>query len=165
MPKIRNIIIFTAIAVALILIYIFFIKSPSDQPNLVTSSNTSLPDVGGTTSGANTMDKTSLVAKDFLTLLLNVKNIKLNDAIFSDQSFSSLRDSSITLTPDGTEGRPNPFAQFGNDAVPVTTPPPSNIPAPAQPASPQTNPAPAPLQNTQPKTNTPAKNTPAPAKP
>ena len=49
-------------------------------------------------------------------VLLNVKNIKLDDSIFSDIAFSNLRDSSITLIPDGTEGRPNPFAPIGSDA-------------------------------------------------
>ena len=64
---------------------------------------------------------TSPVGQDFLSLLLNVKNIKLDDSIFSDPAFINLHDSSITLTPDAVVGRPNPFAQFGNDAV-VATP-------------------------------------------
>ncbi len=120
MPKIRNIIIFVAIAAALILIYVFFIKpSSSDQTNLVSStpmSATASPSVNGT----------PLVTEDFLNLLLSVKNIKLDDSIFADPAFSSLHDSSITLVPDATTGRPNPFAQFGNDVVPTvpaTTPP------------------------------------------
>lgn len=115
MPKIRNIIIFVAIGAVLILIYIFFIKSPGDQANLVSSSDTSSPNASGVNVGAadtNTANG-SLITEDFLTLLLNVNNIKLNDAIFSDPAFNSLHDSSIILTPDGTEGRPNPFAQFG----------------------------------------------------
>ncbi len=120
-PKIRNIIIFVIIAVAFVLIYIFFIKSSSPQASLVSSSaSTSLPDINGSLPGTNTSDKTSLVAKDFLTLLLSVKNIKLVDTIFSDQAFNSLHDSSIILIQDGTEGRPNPFAQFGNDSIPAS---------------------------------------------
>ena len=64
-----------------------------------------------------------------------VKNIKLNDAIFSDVTFNSLRDSSITLTPDGNEGRPNPFAQFGNENISTSpvTPVIPDVPAPTKP--------------------------------
>ena len=111
MPTIKKIIIFTVIATILILIYIFFIKKEPDTTTLITSSpipisqNTGLPDTN------------SAIAKDFLTLLLSVKNIKLDDAIFSNNAFNSLRDSSITLTPDGNEGRMNPFAPFGTDSV------------------------------------------------
>jgi len=124
-PKIRNIVIFVTIAAAFVLIYIFFIKSSPPEASLVSvPSTTSLPNIDGSLEDTNAVNEVSaLVAKDFLTLLLSVKNIKLDDAIFFDVAFSSLHDSSITLIPDGTEGRPNPFAQFGNDNVaPVVTP-------------------------------------------
>ena len=124
-PKIRNIVIFVTIAAIFVLIYIFFIKSSPPEASLVSvPSTTSLPNIDGSLEDTNAVNEVSaLVAKDFLTLLLSVKNIKLDDAIFFDVAFSSLHDSSITLIPDGTEGRPNPFAQFGNDNVaPVVTP-------------------------------------------
>ena len=141
-PKFRNIIIFVAIAAVFVLIYVFFIKPSPEQANLVsTPSNTSLPDVNNSSEEAGMPSETSLVAKDFLTLLLNVKNIKLNDAIFIDLAFNSLHDSSITLTPDGTEGRPNPFAQFGNDAVVAPPTPPPAPPAPTCTAPKVLNPA------------------------
>jgi hypothetical protein len=118
MSIIRNIIIFLVIAVVAFLVYFYFIKPPSEQAGLVSAPITSgLPNIDGSMSLINTTDKTS-VTKDFLALLLNVRNIKLDDSIFSDPAFASLRDSSITLSQDGTEGRPNPFAQFGNDSVP-----------------------------------------------
>ena len=60
--------------------------------------------------------------QDFLSLLLNVKSIKLDSTIFDDPAFLSLYDSSITLTPDGTEGRVNPFAPLGADVVVAVTP-------------------------------------------
>lgn len=101
--KIKNIIIFLSIAVALILVYIFFIKKSPDQANLV-----STPDTSTTTSGMG-----SSLDQDFLPLLLNVKNIKLNDSIFSDPAFITLIDSNVVLVPEGNEGRPNPFASFG----------------------------------------------------
>lgn len=110
-PKIKNIIIFTVVAVVLILIYIFFIKKAPEKATLVaTSPNATLP-------SSNTSPQDPSITKDFLSLLLNVKSIKLNNAIFSDIAFTSLRDSSIVLVPDGTEGRPNPFAPIGSDNV------------------------------------------------
>ena len=115
MPKIKNIIIFIAIGTIFVLIYIFFIKpAPKDAATLISSSGTSV--VSNTVAG-NTNEA---IAQDFLSLLLNVKNIKLDDAIFSDVAFISLDDSnSITLIPDGTEGRINPFAKFGNDVATI----------------------------------------------
>ncbi len=111
MPKIKNIIIFTVAAVALILIYIFFIKPTPQQGALVsTSSGTVAP-------SASTSSQDSSITRDFLSLLLNVKNIKLDSIIFSDSAFSTLHDSTIVLTPDGTEGRPNPFAPIGIDSL------------------------------------------------
>lgn len=124
-PKIRNIVIFVTIVAIFVLIYIFFIKSSPPEASLVSvPSATSLPNINGSVEDTNVANEVStLVAKDFLALLLSVKNIKLDDTIFFDAAFNSLHDSSITLTPDGTEGRPNPFAQFGNDSVaPVVTP-------------------------------------------
>src|SRR3989344_2466780 len=108
MPKTRNIIIFLALAVVLILVYIFFVKQPFAPATALVSS---IPNISGQNQ-VNT-DSNGAVAKDFLILLLSVKDIKLNDTIFGDDAFVSLRDSSITLTPDGSEGRPNPFAPLG----------------------------------------------------
>ena len=108
-PNTRNIIIFTSIAAALILIYLFFIRQPSEPTATLVSSSTP------TASETEVFEQNSSVAREFLTLLLSVKSIKLNDAIFSDSSFASLRDSSIVLTPDATQGRPNPFAPFGSE--------------------------------------------------
>jgi hypothetical protein len=122
MPSIKNIIIFTSIAAFLVLVYIFFVKSSPEEDNLVSSTpNVTLPSIEGSGLEGEIPNGTTLITKDFLTLLLNVKDIKLDDTIFSDIAFAGLRDSSITLIPDGTEGRPNPFAKFGNDDVP--TPP------------------------------------------
>ena len=103
--------IYTVVGVILILIYIFFIKKAPEQPALIAVSP------NGAKSPDDTSSQGSSITKDFLTLLLNVKNIKLDAAIFSDIAFSNLRDSSIVLTPDGTEGRPNPFAPIGSDSI------------------------------------------------
>ncbi len=124
MSKIKNIIIFTVIAAALILIYIFFIKKAPDQGNLI-SSNTSGIVSGTNTSTSNTSGQNSLITKDLLSVLLSVKNIKLDDAIFSDEVFVNLHDSSILLNAPNDEGRANPFAPIGFEkmtALPTTSP-------------------------------------------
>ena len=111
MPTIKNIIIFVTIGTAFVLIYAFFIKPDPPVDNLVSSSPNSLEQSAGTS------NKNAPATQEFLDLLLSVQNIKLDDAIFSDEAFISLRDSSIILVPDGNEGRPNPFAPLGADVV------------------------------------------------
>ena len=115
MPKTKNIIIFVIIAAIFVLIYILFMKPKPPIASLI--STTGAPVVQNT----GVVDTNSTLAQDFLSLLLNVKNIKLDDAIFSDNAFTNLHDSSITLTPDGTEGRVNPFAPLGSDATVVAS--------------------------------------------
>ena len=141
MPKIKNIIIFISIALVFFLIYIFFLKPSGEQASLVSSGvGSTLPNMDGSTLNTSTSNTNSFISKDFLVLVSNIKNIKLNDSIFSDPAFNSLHDSSITLTPDGTEGRPNPFAQFGNDAVPVSVTTTTLTPQTNTPTSAPTNP-------------------------
>lgn len=117
MLKPKNIIIFVIAGVILVLIYIYFIQGSGEQDGLIsTSGDTSLPIT-------DTSGEDSLGTKEFLTVLLSVKSIRLDDSIFANPAFSTLRDSSIILTPDGTEGRPNPFAPIGSD---VAVPPVNN---------------------------------------
>jgi hypothetical protein len=146
MPKIRNIIIFVVIAAVIGLGYMFFFRSAPESPtNLVSNTPSATTITTTSASGAITTNSisSSLAANDFLSLLLNINNIKLNDAIFSDPAFVTLRDSSISLVPDGTEGRHNPFAQFGNDAVfpsnNTTTINPPNFTAPSNTTPANTN--------------------------
>lgn len=116
-PKIKNAIIFISIGIVMILIYVFFIKKDTPQSNLVTTTDSS------TTAAVQVVGMSkedSELAKDFLSLLLSVKNIKIEDSIFSDAAFIGLRDSSISLNPDGTEGRPNPFAPVGVESSAVS---------------------------------------------
>ena len=97
-------------------------KQTTNDANLVSSSTPISPISDAT--GLNSNPQDSPVNQDFLTILLNVKNVKLDDSIFSDPAFNSLRDSSIVLVPDNTEGRPNPFAPIGFEkiAAPVNAP-------------------------------------------
>ncbi|MCA9353562.1 hypothetical protein KC842_01690 [Candidatus Nomurabacteria bacterium] len=66
-------------------------------------------------------DYSGAVGEDFLVTLLNLQSIKLDDKIFSSNSFQSLQDFTITLVPDAGQGRPNPFAPIGYDE-PVVLP-------------------------------------------
>ena len=116
--KIKNIIIFLSIGLVLVLIYVFFIKK-SGNPDTSASALVSSSSQGsqGLTNydGSSQRGGGSMIGKDFLSLLSSVKSIKLDDAILTDPAFSTLRDGSIELTPDGTEGRPNPFAPIGTE--------------------------------------------------
>ncbi|MFA4975284.1 MAG: hypothetical protein WC839_02855 [Candidatus Paceibacterota bacterium] len=113
--KIKNIIIYVIIGAILILVYIFFIKKSPEVQNLISSAIST----GTTESNVDNSNKNSLIAKDFLALLLNVKKIKLNNSIFSNTVFINLHDSSILLSPSGDEGRSNPFAPIGYEAPSV----------------------------------------------
>ena len=89
-----------------------------------TTNLVSTAPVSATPSVATILGNSSATTQDFLTLLLSVKSISLDKdvAIFSDNAFIGLHDSSIILVPDGTEGRVNPFAPLGTDATtPVNT--------------------------------------------
>ena len=175
MPKIRNIIIFIAIAAALILAYIFFTRQSPSQATLVSSPSTAADTTSSTDGSAAATADTNLpsgdasVAQSFLTLLLNVKNIKLDDSIFSDPAFTSLHDSSIVLVPDATTGRPNPFAQFGNDVGPIPGNATSSSVAPAitptSPTSPTTPPITTPAPAITPVTPSPGATSPSPTPP
>ena len=108
--NIKNIIIgVVAVAVLAGGYFMFIKKAPAEAP--LTSSS------GIATSEASTATVSPEIGKDFVTFLLSVKSIKLDDSIFSDPAFLSLKDSSILilLIDSGVMGRPNPFAPIGTD--------------------------------------------------
>ncbi|MFZ2204973.1 MAG: hypothetical protein WAV23_00060 [Minisyncoccia bacterium] len=111
---IKNIIILVVVAIVLVLVYIFFLKPAPEQAPLTTSS-------GAPVTATVTSDP--ITGSEFLAVLLSVKSLRLDDAIFSDPAYISLHDSSIELITDTTEGRPNPFAPIGSDVstVPINT--------------------------------------------
>lgn len=121
-PKLKNIILFIGILGALILAYLFLFANKKEEPPLISSTS----GVSGVSEGDNTAASAPLpaAAGEFLSILLSVRSIKLDDSIFSDPAFLSLRDSSIELVPDGSEGRPNPFAPIGSDVADVPPAPP-----------------------------------------
>lgn len=119
MAKIKNILIFVGILVVLVLVYFFVFKKGPEEASLVSTTGGTV----ATTATINTnQSENEDVSKNFLSVLLNVRNIKIDDSIFSDPAFLSLRDSTIELVSDGTEGRPNPFAPLGTDITPVSSP-------------------------------------------
>lgn len=63
------------------------------------------------------------VNKEFLSLLLNIRGIKLDGSVFQNRGFTSLSDTSIILATPDNIGRRNPFAPIGSDIAPVQNPP------------------------------------------
>jgi hypothetical protein len=55
-------------------------------------------------------------AKNILTLLNRMNQIKLDDSIFNSAVFQSLKDTTVTLVSQPT-GRNNPFAPLGTDGT------------------------------------------------
>ncbi len=113
--KIKNIIIIGVVAIVLVLIYIFFIKKGPDATTLLTTPS------GAPATNETGGSATNEVNPGFLSVLLSVKNIKLDESIFKNSAFASLKDSSIVLTQDGTEGRVNPFAPIGTEPTSINT--------------------------------------------
>jgi hypothetical protein len=107
--KLKNIILFAGILLVLGLGYAFFSGNKDEAPLVATDYLDTDP--------ASTATPGSLLASDFLPILLSIRGIHLDTSIFNDPAFLSLRDSSIELVPDGNEGRPNPFAPIGSDVV------------------------------------------------
>lgn len=60
---------------------------------------------------------TEEINREFLSMLLNLESIRLEDDIFSEPAFQALVDNTIRLNQPGNEGRPNPFAPIGTDGL------------------------------------------------
>lgn len=113
-PTVKNALIFIGGGCILILAYLYFFNKEETPPLVSTSDYL--------TGGSESELAVASSVAEFLPVLLNIRNIQLDDSIFLDPTFIGLKDSSIELVPDGTEGRPNPFAPIGID-IPTTTPP------------------------------------------
>lgn len=100
--------------------YFFVIQKPSaGTSSLVKTSN-------GVTQSANPSTLTDVnaigdIGQEFLTSLLSLKKMTLNDGVFSDPAFISLQDFTRPLVQLGNEGRPNPFAPIGTDPISVSS--------------------------------------------
>src|SRR3989344_462832 len=108
----KNILIFVLIFGVLAGGYYFFIGNKTEEQGL-----TSIDPVTGTEI-ASVVD--SGVGSEFLSTLLNIKNIKLDNAIFLSSAFRYLQDYTTELVEQGNAGRVNPFAPIGIDSVSST---------------------------------------------
>lgn len=101
--------------------YTYFIsgKSQNTSGGLETTAGFG----SGVESGAPATSPTSNIDmnNDFLSSLLSIQSIKLDDRIFSDPAFLALQDFNRPLLPDTDPGRPNPFAPIGTDSSGLST--------------------------------------------
>ena len=74
-----------------------------------------LATTGTTVTAGNT--NTAEINREFISILLNLESIDLNDDIFSEPAFIALVDNTVRLNQPGNEGRPNPFAPIGVDGL------------------------------------------------
>ncbi|MEK7582120.1 MAG: hypothetical protein AAB488_02225 [Patescibacteria group bacterium] len=105
LQKRKNIIIAVVIFLVAFFIYSFFFKSSSE--NVVLKKE--IP----------ALSQDNIKGKDLLVVLLNLNNIKLDEALFSSRLFTSLQDFTVSLPSAGTAGRANPFAPIEPESVPV----------------------------------------------
>ncbi len=102
--EIKNIVIFVAILGGLYFAYSFFFADETSSPTVVTAA----PGGGGSVGG------------EVLPLLLELKKIKLDQSIFSDQVFLQLKNFGVELfLVESDKGRVNPFAPL--DATVATS--------------------------------------------
>ena len=114
---IRNSIIAVIVIILAVVGYkMFFGGSKPAAPALKTTSG-----VGATAPASAAPTESVSVGQDFLTLLLNIESIKLDDSIFTNKEFTILQDFNRPIPPDTNPGRPNPFAPVGLDGVAVST--------------------------------------------
>jgi hypothetical protein len=99
--KIKNVIFIVIIVAAVFVVYSVFFKKEA-APALQSTTGATAPTPQGQELG-----------QEFLSTLLGLRTIKLDDSIFTSPSFNFLRDFTTVLIPEGNEGRPNPFAPIG----------------------------------------------------
>ena len=130
-PKVKNIIIFASIFILAIVAYAVFFGKKSSTPSLQTTA--------GAPAAAVSPVAGNGVGKEFLATLLNLRNIRLDDSIFKNPSFTSLQDFELSLIQEANPGRQNPFLPLGVDQepapppAPAPTPPPTPTPPPSTP--------------------------------
>ncbi|MFA5934464.1 MAG: hypothetical protein WC827_01075 [Candidatus Paceibacterota bacterium] len=96
----KNIIILIVVAIIFAFVGFYLFKNKSTDETLVSDSKV-------TNSGD---------AQAIYNLLQKMAKVKLDDSIFSNQIFQSLKDNSIEVAPQET-GRDNPFAPIGTSVI------------------------------------------------
>jgi len=78
----------------------------------------------GDTSGSSIVAEQKVAefagAREILSLLNRMSNVKLDDSLFNDNSFKSLKDTTVVLVSQPV-GRNNPFAPLGTDGLRTTS--------------------------------------------
>lgn len=117
MSKTVKLIIVIAVILALIIIGATFVTQPGSGnesnglQSLVTGDSAS-PLTQAAVTDADVAN-TQQINREFVSMLLNLRSITLNDDIFSEPAFQALMDNTIRLNQPGNEGRSNPFAPIG----------------------------------------------------
>jgi len=104
--KYKNIILIIVIAVVLFFLYQIFLAGDDDLSD--TSLLIAQPAVDDIQNAA--------IGREFLSVLLKLRSLDLDETIFSDRSFVILKDFSQEIKPQPS-GRANPFLQIGNDPI------------------------------------------------
>ena len=119
-PMIKNILIAFIIILCVVGIYYYFFNNKSNK-NLGTLISSNSDSVSGVSTKIN--EDTA-----FLSTLIGLSGIKIDTAIFTSQTFSSLVDNYVPVnsTSEGIPGRVNPFASIEvilvPEIIPVGTP-------------------------------------------
>ena len=106
--KYKNIALVIIIALAGYSLYSAFFAGRGDRGSLLSTR----PGVS---------EEDVLIGKEFLTTLLELRSLDLDESIFSDESFTALEDFSQEVEPQPA-GRPNPFREIGSDPVILNVP-------------------------------------------
>ena len=107
---IKQILIALGVAVLALMLYAFmsgsFKGTPAKQGGLISTT-------GKNTMGQIGEDKVTIANAQILKVLGSIKDIQLNDDIFSNPLFRELKDTRFTIPRPVRIGRPNPFASIG----------------------------------------------------
>ena len=98
----KSTIIITLIIVAAAGVYLYYEGNPLPQSSSTLDA----------TSGAAT------VGTQVLNLLNQIRSLKIDDSLFTDPGYRTLRDYSVSIPPENV-GRANPFAPIPGSAVPA----------------------------------------------
>lgn len=120
MSKTVKLILIIVVIVALVVVGSTFISGPVDQNTSglqsLNTGRTAAPLTQSATTNSTSVD-TQQINREFVSMLLNLQSISLDDDIFSEPAFQALRDNTIRLNQPGNEGRSNPFAPIGIDVT------------------------------------------------
>jgi hypothetical protein len=103
-PKLKKIIIIVVAIVVILFVYYMFVNKEDDTSLLVTSSSSEMS------------EKNKILGQKITKTLIQIKDIKLEKAIFTNEVFLSLIDSRVKIDSQPV-GRKNPFAPLSDTSV------------------------------------------------